>query len=317
MKTPHYDLWKYNFLTKYPVFSLRTLFLILKSMKNDGAVHFPHEGISAYLNLVHSDKKIVTVHELSSFLFPECREHIFIQGSIRRNLKKADKIIAPSNNTKKDLINVLGIPNEKIHVVYQGINHKIFYPRNTKIFDFPYVLYVGIDHPKKNLKNMLIAFYILKNKSNNKKIQKLKFVKVGEDKRFMDETKKIVKNLNLSKDVVFTGYVSDYELPKYYSSAELLLYCSLYEGFGLPVIEAMACGCPVITSNISSLPEVAGDAGVLVDPKDPEAICREMEKIITDEETREDLMKKGLKRAKEFSWDKTAEETYKVYKTLK
>ena len=119
--------------------------------------------------------------------------------------------------------------------------------------------------------------------------------------------------LGITRRVIFVDYVSERELARYYSSARLLAYPSLYEGFGLPPLEAMACGCPVVTSNVSSLPEVVGDAGITVDPNDTDGLAQAMRRVLTDSKLREDMIKKGLEQAKKFSWEKAAEQTLEVY----
>lgn len=121
---------------------------------------------------------------------------------------------------------------------------------------------------------------------------------------------------NLQNDVIFTGYISDGDLPALYNAADLFVYPSLYEGFGLPPLEAMACGCPVITSNTSSLHEVVGDAGIMVDPYDVDRLADAMHKVLSNDGLREDMIKKGLERAEMFSWEKTARETLKVYEEV-
>ena len=126
----------------------------------------------------------------------------------------------------------------------------------------------------------------------------------------------LIEELNLKNEVIFTDYVSDEYLVKIYNAADLFVYPSLYEGFGLPPLEAMACACPVITSNTSSLPEVVGDAGIMIDPNDVDSLTESMLKILTDNQLREEMSRKSLERAKMFSWKKTARETWKVYEDV-
>ena len=122
--------------------------------------------------------------------------------------------------------------------------------------------------------------------------------------------------LGLEREVIFAGYVDEDELPAWYNAADLFVYPSLYEGFGLPPLEAMACGCPVITSNTSSLPEVVGDAGIMVDPHDVDALADAMERVLTDESLREDMRRRGLERAKRFSWQRSAREMWDIYEEV-
>ncbi len=126
----------------------------------------------------------------------------------------------------------------------------------------------------------------------------------------------LIKKLGLEKEVVFTGFVSEEELPKWYNAADLFIYPCLYAGFGLPPLEAMACGTPVITSNLTSLPEVVGDAGIMINPYDKKQLVEAIHRVLTDENLRENLIKKGLQKAKDFSWDKAAKETLTVYRKV-
>jgi len=144
----------------------------------------------------------------------------------------------------------------------------------------------------------------------------LKLVKVGEAGRhigYRRDTVKKLDNLGIRQDVIFVDHISESELSRYYHSAELLAYPSLYEGFGLPPLEAMCCGCPVVTTNSSSLPEVVGDAGILVDPYDVGGWVQAMKNVLTDDHLRIEMIRKGLERSKRFSWEKTARETLQVY----
>lgn len=131
-----------------------------------------------------------------------------------------------------------------------------------------------------------------------------------------EKLEKLIKELNLKEDVIFLGYVPTEELPKFYNAADLFVYPSLYAGFGLPPLEAMACGTPVITSNLSSLPEVVGNAGIMINPYDKNQLVKAMYKVLTDKNLRENLIKKGLERAKIFNWEKAARETLRVYSTF-
>ena len=135
----------------------------------------------------------------------------------------------------------------------------------------------------------------------------------GRHKRFRNNTMKKLSSLKITDGVIFVDYVSELDLARYYSSAALLAYPSLYEGFGLPPLEAMACGCPVVTSDVSSLPEVVGEAGIMVDPYDTDSLFQAMRRVLTDDKLKADMIRKGLERSKQFSWEKTAKQTLGVY----
>ena len=174
-----------------------------------------------------------------------------------------------------------------------------------------FILFVGNISPRKNILALLQAFNKLK-----KRGIKHKLVIAGKKDQRYEQVLKTLNELNLGGEVIFTGYVPEEDLPKLYNAADLFVYPSLYEGFGLPILEAMACGTPVVASNVSSLPEVAGDAGLLVNPQDVDALTNAMYKVLTDDKLKESLIDKGLERAKFFSWEKTARETLEVYKEV-
>ena len=176
---------------------------------------------------------------------------------------------------------------------------------------------MGSERPRKNLGTLLAAFATLKKESGA--FQNLKLVKVGTPGRtdkFRLATLGEVKRLGLDGEVIFAEHISNADLAACYSSAIALTMPSLYEGFGLPLIEAMACGCPVIAANCSSLPEIAGDAGMFVDPRDTDGLAQAMRRIITEPALRKQLIEKGLERVRHFSWDRAAQETLQVYRKV-
>ena len=164
---------------------------------------------------------------------------------------------------------------------------------------------------------MLKAFNNLK---GERKFKDFKLVKVGKaggaEADFRKRTLKVINELNIPRDVVFTGYVAEEDLPAYYSGAECFILPSLYEGFGFPPLEAMACGCPVIVSNVASLPEVTGEAAIKVNPYHPYSLARALEMVLTDERLKRELVAKGFERAKQFSWEKAAKETLNIYREV-
>jgi len=290
-------------------------------------VHMPHQHLARYINFLKK-KCVVTVHDLIRFFDmkghhpalihrPNLRDRIGLKLDYR-GVRKAGRVIAISKHTKNDLVKHLKVPEEKIDVIYQGIDHKLFKPTHTPApIKNPYILYVGSEQPRKNISTLLKAFYKLK--KGDRRFSEIKLVKVGSPGKmpsFRKNTLKTIDALNLHKDVVFAGFVQRKELPNYYSNAKCLVLPSLYEGFGRPVLEAMACGCPVITSNTSSLPEVVGDAGLMVDPRCVNALKNAMKEVLINEGLRRSMVKKGLKRASNFSWQKTAKETSEVYKEI-
>lgn len=281
-------------------------------------IHSP-ENATLFVKL-KNQKKIITVHDIIAHLFPELGiTGVRYKFLLSRTLKTADKIIAVSNSTKKDLINYFNIPEEKIRVISEAADEK-FKPLNQEEVNeikrkydlqFPFILYVGNLAKHKNIPALIEAFYKVKKKGIQHKL-----VITGMKRWKYKEIFETIDKLNLQNDVVFTGYVSDEDLPALYNAADLFVYPSLYEGFGLPPLEAMACGAPVITSNTSSLPEVVGNAGIMVDPHDVGALADAMYEVLTNDGLKEDMVKRELKRAKMFSWEKCARETIEVYEEV-
>ncbi|MBU1118724.1 glycosyltransferase family 4 protein [Patescibacteria group bacterium] len=229
-------------------------------------------------------------------------------------VKKADHLVAISQQTKKDILTHYQVDEKKIDVIYLGFNSKKYHPRgsveissvlNKYHIKNDYVLYVGTMQKRKNLINLLKAFAVVK-----KSKPSMQMVFAGKKGWFFEEIQETVRKEKLVDSVMFLGYVPENDLPALYSGSKVFALVSLYEGFGIPLLEAMACGCPVITSNISSLPEVAGDAGVLIhNPHDYEEIAKKLIHVLSDQKLLSEMSKKSLSRAKEFSWKKCAAET--------
>ncbi|MFC1994677.1 glycosyltransferase family 4 protein [Chloroflexota bacterium] len=300
--------------------SISEVYSLLRRLRHTGQpVHLPSQHFSRYALLLRRPF-IVTAHDLARICFPFAKESTRERIGLRLDvlgLKKAEHIIAVSACTKADLMSYLGIPGEKISVIYNGIDLQVFKPVLARRLPFPYLLYVGSERPRKNLNTLLAAFAALKREVSA--FWDLKLVKVGAagtSEEFRQMTLSEVERLGLREEVVFTEYVSDAELAAYYSSAIALVLPSLYEGFGLPLVEAMACGCPVVASNCSSLPEVAGDAGLFVDPHGIDGLAQAMRRVITEPALREQLTEKGFERVQHFSWDRAAQETLRVYRKV-
>ena len=266
---------------------------------------------------------IITVHDLiryfnlkgfATFIHrPNLRDRFYLNLDYK-SVKKATRIIAVSETTKNDLMHYLGIPDERISVIYVGVDHRLFRPVPHRIYDTPYILFVGSEHPRKNFAGLLEAFSRLKGEPRFKELKLVKVGKAGgQEADFRGQTMEVVSALGLVGEVIFTDFVPEADLPVYYSGAEVFVLPSLYEGFGFPPLEAMACGCPVVTSNTSSLPEVVGEAGIMVNPYDTDSLAEAMRQVLTNSILREDMVRKGLEQAKKFSWEKAARRTLKVY----
>jgi len=278
--------------------------------------------------------KVTTIHDFGFLKYPETA-HPKIAAVHKRRLawikKECDLIIAVSQSTKRDIIEILGIPEEKIRVVYEATPTDINRIEDQKVIDKvkkkfgvkgDYLLTVATLEPRKNLKRIIEAFRLFSNGSNVHRINSNRLEKNSGNSRMTlvivgkagwdEEINKLAKKQ--SSNIIFTGYVNrEVELSAFYSGAACFVYPSLYEGFGLPILEAMKCGCPVVTSNVSSMPEVAGEAGILVNPLDVKDIVRGIEMVIRDKAIGERLRKKGFEQVKKFSWEKTAKETLRVY----
>jgi len=259
-------------------------------------------------------KTVAFIHDLTTILYPEY--HLFKNKFLYKhrfaNIKKyADVVLTNSEHTKEDIVRHLGIPEGMIEVTPFGVDER-FKPTEGSPIKRPYICYLGTIEPRKNLTNLFKAFKKLK---HNEAIPH-KLVLIGKDGWFYEQIYKEMHELGLQNDVVKLGFVPDEDLPAILSEAELFVYPSFYEGFGLPVLEAMACGTPVITSNVSSLPEVGGDAVKYCNPNSVEDLAAKMFEFIKSPEEREKYSKLGIERAKNFTWEKCAQKHLEVYERL-
>ncbi|WP_339813415.1 glycosyltransferase family 1 protein [uncultured Imperialibacter sp.] len=234
----------------------------------------------------------------------------FIEVAIRR----ADLIFTVSQFAKRQIVDLMRLDQRKVHVVYNGVDQLFFKSAPELNSRLPgglvanqYILFVGTFEARKNIGRLLEAFSILKIK-HTEAFQKLKLAIVGQSAsgKYSDSTKQIlslIKSLNLTNDVVFCGYVADAELPIIYQNAKAVAFPSLHEGFGLPIIEAFASNVPVLTSNLCSMPEIAGGAALLIDPYEIDDISSKLERLLFDEVLRQVLTTAGTERVKEFTWE--------------
>ncbi len=273
-------------------------------------------------------KIVITVHDLAFLKFPKhftFRNRLLLSWHTRRAVKMADKIIVPSQATENDLINLYGVDSDKVKVIYHGYGK--IYPMASKrrkssvlAISNPYILFVGTIQPRKNIINLVKAFETLKKgfkfqspTKTKDKVSNFKLIIIGGKGWLWRKTLERIKKSPARKDIILTDAVSDRELAELYSQARIFILPSLYEGFGLPILEAFSYGAPVIASNNSSLAEITGEAGLLVDPNNPEEIAKAIEKIIKDDGLRNDLIKKGKERIKNFNWEKSARKHLRVF----
>ena len=275
--------------------------------------------------LLTSRRTVITIHDVAYLKYPEVLtpESQRYFGQIGPAVDSADVVIAVSENTKRDLMAFLDAPDEKIVVIpeapdpeYQPLDQAdVELVLDRLRVERPYLLFVGTVEPKKNVLNLLRAYAAFRglNRSNGRLPA---LVMAGRKGWMYGEALGLVNELGISEHVQFLGFVSRSDLVALYGGALALVYPSLYEGFGLPVLEAMACGAPVLTSNASSLPEVAGDAALCASPTDVDALTEALNRVWSSAELRSELRRKGFARAKQFTWAKTAEMTLAVYERL-
>ena len=261
---------------------------------------------------------VVTVHDMLPVKFPEFYSTSVVEWfnlGIERLNKIQPTVIADSTATKKDILEFTKITSENIHVIPLAYDEKkSSVQKSADVIKelgiaFPYILYLGRVDIRKNIVRLIEAF-----ESISSKYSDVKLVIAGEPHLGSEEVALKVKNSKYKSRIIMPGYVSDEQKHALYSEALAFIFTSLYEGFGLPLLEAMTCGSPVITSNVSSMPEVAGDAAILVDPYRVEQLAHEIERVISSKSLQEELRNKGFAQSKKFSWSKTAEMTEEVYR---
>lgn len=272
---------------------------------------------------------VVTVHDLSFMRFPGAfrrPNRVYLTTFTRLSVHRAKRIIVGAESTRRDVIELCGARPERIVTVPYGVTGA-FKPaieasereavtefRRRKGLADRFILYLGTLEPRKNIGQLIEAYATLRQRAHQGEFPKL--VIVGGKGWFYENLFTQVTKLDLIDHVWFTGYVPTDELPWWYRAATVFVYPSLFEGFGLPVLEAMACGTPTVASNISSLPEVAGDAAILVDPYDKDAWVSAMERVLCDADLRRRLSEAGPHQASQFPWSRTAIETLAVYRDV-
>jgi len=276
-----------------------------------------------YASIKTSVPTLIVCHDIAYKHYPNhlrSSHKRYYQNNFPKFHKKADHIVAVSNFTKQDIISTYGIDQSKVTIGYNATpsgfsplsdDEKISI-KNELTEGNPYFIYVGSLHPRKNVVNLIKGFDIFKKEQGATH----KLVLVGRMAWKNEELKKTYETTKYRDDIIFIGHVTNNQLPRYLAAAEALTYVSVFEGFGIPILEGMSSGTPVITSNVSSMPEVAGDAALLIDPHDPNSIAKGMHKIISNTQLHQELITKGLERAKAFSWKTTANHIYQELKKI-
>ena len=264
---------------------------------------------------------VVTVQDLSFMVYPETfnrANRLYLQWMTDWTVRHADRVIVPSEHTKNDVGTFMRVPPDKVDVIPLGVE-EMFRPvgdaererfRRSRGLPEAFILFVGTLEPRKNVERLVRAYGQVKGRCGVRH----KLVLVGGKGWLYDRIFATLGELGLQDDVIFAGYVPLDELPLWYNCAEVFAYPSLHEGFGFPPLEAMACGTPVVASATTSLPEVVGDAGLLVDPLDVDALEEGLARVLTDDGLRQELSRRGLARAGQFSWERAARETVETYR---
>lgn len=311
-------------LVDAPIYSVREQVLVPKALAEEkpDLVHFPHFNVPVF----YFGKFVVTIHDLIVSEFGGTKvttlplplywvKRLGYHLALRKAILSSQKILVPSEFVKNKILTQFKVPEEKIIVTYEaGEISKIAVrtEEERRVEDVvqrfklakPFFLYVGNVYPHKNLSRLLDAIGLAK----------ANLVIVSPRSFFLERLEKEIVQKGLGKYVRLLGFVSDVDLVDLYKEAEALVHPSLSEGFGLPPIEAMALGCPVVLARVSSLPEIGGKAALYFDPYDPKDMAGKLRKILEDKNLKKDLRERGLKRAKKFSWKKMAEQTLEVYK---
>jgi glycosyltransferase involved in cell wall biosynthesis len=271
---------------------------------------------------LHGIKTVFTLHDLIYCVHPETHKPLnrwFLTLMMPRFLRMADAVIAISENTRQDAMRFYHLEEDKIHVVYEGVN-KSFRPASARamadirrLYALPqrFILYLGTIEPRKNLITLLEAYRDLLRGDSE-----LRLVIAGKKGWLYTGFFERMREWGLEEQVLFPGFIPEADLPALYSAAELFVFPSLYEGFGLPILEAMACGTAVVSSNASSLPEVAGDAALMVDPHSVNDLARAMSRLLDDEALRRELESRGVRQAAKFTWELAARDTLAVYESV-
>ncbi|HVC32240.1 MAG TPA: glycosyltransferase family 1 protein [Chloroflexota bacterium] len=282
--------------------------------------HFPDFALPP----VRRGATVVTIHDLSFLLVPECadqRLRAHLEKVVPVSVREADFVCADSENTRNELTTLLDVEPARAEVVYGGVDCRFRPVTDEGVLEatrlkyglsFPFIFFIGTIEPRKNLGRLLKAYTQLRQRYH----ERHRLVIAGGLGWLYQDVLRDIDQLATDQEVVFLGRVPDEDLPMLYSLCDLFVYPSLYEGFGLPPLEAMACGKVVVCSNTSSFPEVVGDAGVLVSPYDVDGLASAMAQLLDDSERRASLGLRAIERARRFTWEESARRTLDIYRRL-
>ena len=280
--------------------------------------HAPHYVVSPLTRCPF----IVTIHDCIHLRFPQYlpnrAAYLYARLVMTQSARRAKRVLTVSRASKEDILRYLRVPAEKVEVVYNALDERLAAPptdvdlqrvRERYLLTSPFILYTGNVKPHKNIDRLIEAYSILRRRG----VEDVKLVIIGEEISKYANLRRLVHRFQLHQHVRFFGFVNDHTLAAMYRLASMFVFPSLYEGFGLPPLEAMAAGVPVITSNTSSLPEVVGDAALLIDPMDAGAIADAMARLLGDRSLRDDLIARGHARVHAFSWDRSVARVRQIY----
>jgi glycosyltransferase involved in cell wall biosynthesis len=280
--------------------------------------HAPHYVVSPFTPCPY----VVTIHDCIHLRFPQYlpnrMAHVYARAMMTMAARRARRILTVSEASKADILHYLGVPPSRIEVVPNALDERLATPptgeditrvRERFLLTSPFILYTGNIKPHKNVDRLIEAYSILRRRG----FEGVKLLIIGDEVSKYPNLRRLVHRFQLHGQVRFLGFVSDDTLAVLYRLAAVFVFPSLYEGFGLPPLEAMAGGAPVITSNVSSLPEVVGDAALLIDPMDAGAIADAMARVLGDTALRADLIRRGHERVKTFSWERSVARVHEIY----
>lgn len=305
------------------LYSIGEQFRVPMALRREGIdlFHEPHYTLPPLTRC----RSVVTIHDCIHLMFPQDLPnrlaYAYARGSIWSATRHADRVMTVSESSKRDILHFVDVAPEKVSVIYNAIDERFLRPpdeaemdrvRQRWQLDHPFVLYVGNIKPHKNVERLIDAF----GRARANGLDELRLVIAGDDISKYPALRQAIHRYRLDKQVRFLGFQPYGTLASIYRLARAFVFPSLYEGFGLPPLEAMACGTPVVTSNVSSLPEVAGGAALLVDPHDPDAIADGIRRVVTDEDLRAALIRKGAARARDFSWAQSVAAIHRIYREV-
>ncbi|MFA6992660.1 MAG: glycosyltransferase family 1 protein [Candidatus Gracilibacteria bacterium] len=304
---------------KHYSFAEQTKFLKILNKEKLDIIHFPHFNVPFFYRRPYT----VTIHDLTLSFFPGQKmtrfyHRLFYNLIIKNAVKRAKTVVAVSQNTKNDIIKHLKIKEQKIKVIHNGVNSNFKLIADQSILSKTlskfnikkdFLLYTGVWRSHKNLSRLIEAFAIIRNKKN----LDLNLVITGNKDPYYPEVTKTIKSLNLEKNVITPGLVSEEDLINLYNAASIYVFPSLYEGFGIPPLEAMKCGTPVAASNTASIPEICGEKNaVFFDPYNTEDIAEKITTLYKDKDLQKELIERGFAHIRDFSWEKMGKEIYKI-----